>query len=275
MATGLKKHSHKILMFCLTAILCFGCSEENLKNLFNNDKTVEGLKAALTVGIENSVDKVRQPGGYLNDIIKINLPEGAQSTFAVINALQGNPVTNALLSSLNIQPNLENTLTVLINSAAEDAAPKSVDIFTKAIKNMTIEDGKTILFGTDHAATEYLERETYTQLQGAFEPSITASLNTVNIAGTTPVQAWQAVANINNSLSDLIDSNPLVSGALSLAKISLKPMEPNLSNYVTGKALDGLFIKVADEELKIRTDVDFRVTPLLREIFGQLDNNEE
>ena len=273
MADKFKRQSHKILTFCLTAILCFGCTEDLLNG--GEDRIVKALKEALTVGINNGVDMVSAPGGYLNDVIKINLPEGAQSTFAVIEALQGNMLTNALLTSLNIQPNLENTLTVLINSAAEDAAPKSASVFTSAITSMSIGDGKAILFGADNAATEYLERNTYTQLQNAFEPSITASLNTVDIAGTTPIQAWNTVANINNDLSNLINSNSVVYNALNLAGISLKPMETNLSNYVTGKALDGLFIKVADEEFKIRTDVEARISPLLREVFGQLDKNEE
>ncbi len=269
MTTKLKKHSHKILTFFLTVFFCFGCSED----LLNGDnQTVKALKQALNIGIEKAVTSVSQPGGYLNDAIKINLPEGAQSTFNIINALQSNPITSGLLSSLDIEPDLENTLTVLINSAAEDAAaPEAVNVFANAITNMDIADGKAILFGSDNAATEYLEKNTYTQLQSAFNPSITASLNTVKIAGATPVQVWEKVANVNNRLSDIINSSKLASSVLSTLKLSLSPMETNLSNYVTGKALDGLFTKVAGEELKIRTDASARITPLLEDVFGELD----
>ena len=168
MTTKQKKHSHRILTFCLTLFLCFGCTED----LFNGDnQTVKALKEALNIGFKKAVDSAGQPGGYLNSAIKINLPEGAQSTFAVINALQSNPITSSLLSSLKIEPNLENTLTTLVNSAAEDAAPKAIDVFSSAVTNMKISDGKSILLGADNAATQYLEDNTYTQLQSAFEPS--------------------------------------------------------------------------------------------------------
>ena len=255
------------LLISLLAISYTSCDEIPFPT---TDQTVAGLKEALNVGIKNAVVEVSQPGGYLNDVIKINLPEGAQSTFAVINALQSNPLTGALLSSLDIQPDLQNTLTVLINSAAEDAAPKSVDVFVSAIKNMTISDGKSILFGADDAATQYLKRSTYTQLQAAFEPTITKSLETVKIAGVTPVQAWEKVATLNNKLFTIVN-NPIASAALNSVGISLKPIEPNLSDYVTGKALDGLFVKVAVEEFKIRTEVSARTSDLLRRVFGQLD----
>ncbi len=147
-----------------------------------------------------------------------------------------------------------------------------MDIFAAAITNMSISNGKNILFGADNAATEYLEINTYTQLQGAFEPTITASLSTVSVAGTTPVEAWSKAASINNGLSDLINKSSIVSTALSSLGLSLKPMEASLSDYVTGKALDGLFVKVAEEELKIRTDVSARKSDLLREVFGELDS---
>ena len=238
------------------------------------DQTVAGLKEALNVGIKKTVVEVSKPGGYLlNDIIKINLPEDAQSIFTVINALrsQNNFAVNAALAALNIDVNLENTLTVLINGAAEDAAPKSVDVFVSAITGMTISDGKSILFGANDAATQYLKKSTYTQLQSAFEPTITSTLKTFKIAGTTPVQAWEKVATLNNQISNLINTVPGASTILNSVGVSLKPMETNLSDYVTGKALDGLFVKVAGEELKIRKDVSARTSDLLKKVFGELD----
>jgi len=252
----------------LAFLLFFSC---DIFSRLSDSEIVSGLKEALNVGIKNTVVEVSKPGGYLYDkIIKINLPEGAKSTFDVINALQKNPLTSVLLSALNIEANLENTLTVLINSAAEDAAPKSVNVFVNAITGMTISDGKSILFGDDDAATQYLKKSTYTQLQEAFNPTITNSLNTVKIAGTTPVQAWAKVATLNNQLFSIV-SNPLAAPVLEAAGISLKPIEPDLSDYVTGKALDGLFVKVAGEELKIRKDVSARTSDLLKKVFGQLD----
>ena len=257
------------LLISLLAVGYISCEEL----LPTTDQTVAGLKEALNLGIKNAVVEVSKPGGYLNDVIKINLPEGAQSTFAVINALRSknNLIIDMALDQLNIDVDLENTLTILINSAAEDAAPKSVNVFVSAITGMTISDGKSILFGENDAATQYLKTNTYTQLQTAFNPTITKSLETISIAGVTPVEAWDKVATLNNKLFNLINTVSVASSALNSLGISLKPMETNLSDYVTGKALDGLFVKVAGEESKIRTDVNARTSDLLRKVFGQLD----
>ena len=287
MATELKKHSRRILIFCITAILCFGCSEEDLKNILNSDKTVDGLKEALKVGVEKSVDILSARDGYLSDNdIKIRLPSEAQTTFNVIRTISGNPALDIILNSLDINVNFEETLITLFNRAAEDAAPKAVGIFTSTITNMTISDGKNILFGAKNAATQYLEDKTYINLQAAFEPSITASLSSdnVKVAGYTPVQAWDFFSEQNNLLASTIQEyantfpyslaiNALPDETKEMI-FSIKNVETDLSNYVTGKALDGLFVKVAEQEYKIRTNVEDRITPLLKEVFGQLDNHE-
>ncbi len=258
----------KIFLFVLlTAFGLVSCEEgEN----WNDLQTVAGLKQALEIGTSRAVDIVSQPGGYLDSDIHIDLPEDAQKTFQAVKAINdsNNFAAKLLLSVLNIDVNLEKTLTTLINSAAEDAAPQAVNVFVSTITSMTITDGTKILWGADNAATQYLQDHTYTQLQAAFKPSITSSLETVSVAGYTPNSAWSALVGINNYIADNAILSLLVS---QVTGIDFNAMEPNLANYVTGKALDGLFTKVAVQELDIRTNVAARTTTLLQNVFGKLD----
>jgi len=261
----------KAILFTILFSLSFVSCDDGF-DLFSNNRTVAALKEALIFGSENSVSTIRSVGYLNDDLIKIALPQEAQNAFKVINALEGNVLTKFLLDALNIEPNLESTLVELINGAATDAVPAAAGVFKNAITGMTISDGKNILFGADNAATQYLHDNTYTQLQDAFEPTITNSLNTVSIGNFTPNTAWARLSNINNSMSNIINNSTIASTLLNSQGISVAPLPESLSDYVTGKALDGLFTKVAGEELKIRTNPAARTTDLLKEIFGQLDN---
>ncbi len=261
-----KKITQKIAVTCTIAIFCLGCTETT------NDNTVAGLKEALTVGVNSAVTSLSIPGGYLNDqAVKILLPEEAQNVFKVYNAINSYPFAGYLLSQVGMPANFETTLVTLINTAAEDAAPQATNIFVGAITGITIMDGQSILFGADNAATTYLHDKTYGRLQTTFEPSITASLNTVTVGSYTPVSAWEKLAGINNSLVNIVNGNALAQTALLFAGVQINTMETNLSNYVTGKALNGLFTKIADQEFKIRTDINARTSDLLRDVFGRLD----
>jgi hypothetical protein len=132
-----------------------------------------------------------------------------------------------------------------MNRAAEDAAEGAKDIFVAAIKGMTLTDAMSILKGEDDAATKYLNKATNTELTQKFEPVIKTSLDKV---GAT--KHWQTVFGTYNKI-------PFVS-----------KVNPDLEKYVTEKALMGLFIQVAKEELKIRQDPSARATDLLKKVFG-------
>ncbi len=132
-----------------------------------------------------------------------------------------------------------------MNRAAEDAAEGAKDIFVKAIKAMTIQDAMNILKGEDDAATKYLSKSTRTELTNKFKPVIKVSLDKV---GAT--KHWNTVFSTYNKI-------PMVT-----------KVNPNLEEYVTNKALDGLFIQIAKEELNIRKDPAARVTDLLKKVFG-------
>jgi len=132
-----------------------------------------------------------------------------------------------------------------MNRAAEDAANGAKDIFLTAIKELTLKDVMNILRGENNAATKYLEQHTRNQLIDKFKPVIKVSLDKV---GAT--KHWNTVFTTYNKL-------PFV-----------KPVNPDLEDYVTQKAIDGLFVQIAKEEYEIRKNPVARVTDLLRKVFG-------
>lgn len=244
-----------------------------------------GLKAALKVGIETAASNLGQKDGFLADAaVRIGLPEEAITVFNAVQSLSQNATFNSLLNATGANIPTSDTVITLLNRAAEDAAPKSVDIFANAITGMSMGDAKNILFGADDAATAYLKDNTFTQLQSAFMPSITNSLGAVKIANTTPNGAWETFASYNNKLVELMDSSAVKTG-LELARMTgvlsdeyfekiraIKPVNTDLSDYITGKALTGLFQKVSEKEYDIRHNASARVSDVLQSVFGQLDN---
>lgn len=191
-----------------------------------------GLKEALNKGIEKGVTQLSKPDGYFKDPqIKIPLPQEAQNVEAKLRQMgQGQKVDDAIES---------------INRAAEDAAIAAKDIFVDAIKGMDVKDAMSLLKGNDDAATRFLESSTRAQLVEKFKPIIHASLEKV---GAT--KHWNTVFTTYNKI-------PLVT-----------KVNPDLDEYATNKAIDGLFIQVAKEELEIRKNPGARVSDLLKKVFG-------
>lgn len=204
-----------------------------------------GLKEALDVGIGNGVSELIKTDGYFaNQAIKILLPD------EVANA------TNLITTHVSGSDVILTEVVKLMNRAAEDAANDAAPIFKNAITGMTFTDARTILFGADTAATNYLKVNTYTELQNLYAPKITASLDKVGLPAV-----WAKITTPYNDIA-----NTLV-GQIA----GLKVLPTDLGTYVTGKALDGLFFKVQEEEGKIRKNVASRVTDLLQKVFGLLD----
>lgn len=277
----MRKTFKYIFALLISAVTFTSCDEDSINQLFGEGDTVEALKQALSIGAEAASNELGKEDGYLQDsIVRIAMPSEANAVFDVVNALQKNEAGRTILKALDIDKNLESTMTTLINRAAEDAAPKAVNIFSSAIKNMTMTDGKNILFGANNAATTYLHDNTYTGLVRAFNPTITESLGNVKFGGYDANSAWEAVSGIYNKITDYkaTSAGNIALGVLKVAdsgtynKInSIQAVNANLADYVTGKALDGLFTKVAVKELDIRTNAAARTTDLLQKVFGQLD----
>lgn len=205
-------------------------SNKGFGNLSNAD-IASGLKEALTVGAKNASNKLSITDGFFkNAVIKILMPQEAQQVEKTLRSIgMGSVVDKAILS---------------MNRAAEDAAKQAAPIFINAITSITIQDGLNILKGGNNAATNYLKGRTTAALTAAFAPVIQKSLNKVGAP-----DMWKAVFSTYN-------------------KVSAKKVNPDLSGYVTERALNGLFVTIADEEAKIRTNPAAQVTSLLQRVFG-------
>ncbi len=201
-------------------------------NALSEEEVGRGLKEALNQGVKKGVEQLNKKDGYFKDVqIKIPMPEEAKKVEEKLRSLgQGEKVDEAIES---------------MNRAAEDAADGAKDIFVAAIKGMTLTDAMSILKGEDDAATKYLNKATRAELTKKFQPVIKVSLDKV---GAT--KHWTTVFGTYNKI-------PFVD-----------KINPNLEEYVTDKALNGLFIQVAKEELLIRKDPMARVTDLLKKVFG-------
>ncbi len=195
-----------------------------------------GLKEALNIGISKGSDRLSKEDGYFKSAYKILLPPDARK---VTDKLQGIPGFSQL----------EETVLEKINRGAEDAAKKAKPIFVNAIKQMTFNDALNILMGDKNAATEYLHRTTYNQLYQEFNPVIITSLDKFNAR-----DYWSDAVNTYNKI-------PFVDKA-----------DPDLGDYVTKQALEGLFGMVAKEELNIRENLSARTSDLLKRVFAKQDN---
>jgi ribosomal protein L22 len=199
-----------------------------------DDGTIaSGLKDALSVGTKNAVSVVSKLNGYFgNEAIKILLPDNVQKVAA-------------LAGKFGFQKQVDDFI-LSMNRAAEKAAPKAAAHFAAAIKEMTIEDARKILSGSDTSATEYFKSKTSSKLYDEFKPSISESMNQVG------------VAHAYNAMMGKVPAVPFA-----------KPESVDLDHYVTTKALDGLFYTVGQEEKKIRTNPVARTTDLLKKVFGR------
>lgn len=246
----------QVLIVALLVIFVISCDNtDEIIDLIQNQtlteaEVAEGLKSALTVGTDTAVSIVTAVNGfYMDELIKIYLPPEAQ--IIVENA------NNPILAAIGI-PELIDEMVLKMNRAAEDAATEATPIFVEAITTMTILDAFEILNGSDTSATHYLREKTYTNLQTAFQPKIAISLEKPLVGGISASETWSSLSGLYNDVANSI------AGQLA----GLTPVNAELDEYVTRKALDGLFIKVGDEEKSIRTDPIARVNDILKKVFG-------
>ena len=196
-------------------------------------KVGAALKQALQVGTENAVRLTGKTDGYFtNKAIKILMPERLRTVERGLRTAGYGPEVDKLVLSMN--------------RAAERAAPTAKKFFWDAIGEMTIDDAQRILNGTPTAATDYFKGKTSPSLRIAFRPIVEKAMNEV---GT--VRQY-------NELLGQAKAIPF-----------LKTEDYELDRYVVGKALDGLYYVVGEEERKIRSDPSARVTDLLKDVFGK------
>lgn len=199
----------------------------------SNSDIVAGLKQALEIGSNNAGNQLSVLNGYFgNQLIKIIMPPEARQVESTLRSIgMGKEVDKAIMA---------------MNRAAEDAAKKAAPIFVNAIKSMSIQDGLSVLKGGNGAATNFLKGRTNTELANAFRPVIENSLRKVDAT-----KYWSQLFTVYNRLPT-----------------TRNKINPDLTGYVTERALNGLFITVEQEENKIRQNPAARVTDLLRKVFG-------
>ena len=233
---------------CLTILSCETLQQvagevllpsEGTKTGLTNIEVISGLKEALSIAINNSSSLASKLDGFnANSLIKLPFPQDA------IN------VKN-FLSDKGLFQNQIATFETTLNRAAEDASAKAAPIFLDAIKNMSITDGFAILKGGEGAATNFLKTKTTAKLIEAFSPVTKNSIEKVELT-----KFWNPIVTKYNAM-DFIHGKGKVNA--------------DLDQYVTDKAVDGLFTMMALEENKIRTDTVARVSDVLKKVFGSLD----
>lgn len=234
----------------LTALLAAGCSSTQITQTMKgvadqmagggtpaltNEDVIAGLKEALVKGAEHSVEVASVTDGFWkSERLRIPFPEEAIKVKNTLNDIGlGSQVEKFELT---------------MNRAAETAAKEAVPVFVNAIKDMTVADGFAILRGGDHAATDFLKDKTTAELTNKFRPIVEKATQQVALTSY-----WTPLTNAYNTAT-------LLTGG--------QVVDPDLDAYVTQKAIDGLFVLVADEEQKIRKDPLARTTNLLRRVFA-------
>ncbi|MFV8362615.1 DUF4197 domain-containing protein [Flavobacterium sp. ZT3P35] len=232
----------KKIIIVLVAVSLSSCAEmQQVMNQFPQTQGIGGLdiagglKEALNNGISKQVSKLTATDGFFrNEAVKILLPEELRKVDAGLRRIG--------LSSL-----ADEGLKVL-NRAAEDAVKEATPIFVDAVRNMTFNDARTILMGNQSSATTYLQNSTTTALYGKFNPVIKNSFTKVGAD-----KVWSNIITKYNSI-------PLVN-----------KVNPDLTDYVTNQALNGVFKMVAVEEKNIRTNLSARTSVLLQKVFAIQD----
>ena len=233
----------KKIVLSLIVLGVFGCAEMQQvldqlpqgTGILSQAEIGNGLKEALNNGITKQVSKLTATDGFFkNEAVKILLPEELQTVDKKLRQIGMSKLADEGLK--------------LMNRAAEDAVKEATPIFVDAVVNMSFSDATTILMGNESAATQYLENSTSTALYGKFNPVIKSSFEKV---GADVV--WKNIITKYNTI-------PLV-----------KKINPDLTDYVTDKAMEGVFKMIAVEEKDIRNNLASRTSDLLKRVFALQD----
>lgn len=236
----------KIILVFLGCATLTGCAEmqqvaNQLPGILNQTGATGsldisgGLKEALNKGISDQVSKLTATNGfYGNSLVKILLPEELQKVDSGLRKIGLSSLADEGIKAMN--------------RTAEDAVKTATPIFVDAVKNMSFTDAKNILMGADNSATTYLQSSTSTALYSQFNPVIKNSFSKVGAD-----KIWTNIITKYNAI-------PLV-----------KKVNPDLTDYVTTQAMNGVFKMISVEEKNIRTNIASRTTTLLQQVFAMQD----
>jgi hypothetical protein len=210
-----------------------GESGDKVTTSLSEETVVRGLKEALNQGIDKSVRQLGRPGGFLSDAtVKIPMPDKLQKVEKGLRKVGQDKVADKFIYTMN--------------DAAEKAVPGTVDILVQAVKDMTLKDAVNILQGPPDAATQYFKQNSSGKLRTLIKPIVQ---NTTSSVGVT--DAYKKMISKAGFLARYLDKDSL-----------------DVDQYITDKAIDGLFVKIALEEKHIREDPVARTTDILKEVFG-------
>ena len=198
-----------------------------------NDEMVAGLKQALDKGTQFAVNKLGQPGGFLdNKKVRIPMPDSLSWVESSLRTVGQDEMADEFIDTMN--------------TAAEQAVPEAADIFGQAIKEMSVQDAQGILSGPDNAATEYFRSNTEAELTQRMRPI---------------VETATASTGVTSAYKDMLGAAGGFAGMMPATAT-------DIDGYITSKTLDGLFLMIAREERKIRKNPMARSTELLQKVFS-------
>ena len=208
-----------------------------LSTVLSQDEITGGLKEALSNGVQHAVGLLGKEDGFLKDAaVKIPMPENLRKVERTLRMLRQDQLADEFVTTLN--------------RAAEQAVPEAAAVLGDAVTKMTLTDAQAILTSTNNAATAYFRRTSETNLYERFLPI---------------VQKTTADAGVTGAYKKMVDKASF--GGFSAGSL-LGQDTANLDSYVTHKALDGLFLKIGQEEQQIRANPVARTTDLLQKVFG-------
>lgn len=218
---------------------------------FSNDEAVKALKAALNEGAKvASAQLSKEDAYYKNPLYYIDMPKDAEKLVATVSKLP------------NGKKNVENVV-LRLNRTAEACAAEIIPVFAEAITDMTVGDGVAIVTGKDNAATEYLKKKTYDQLVSLYKPKIAAALDQKLVGSMSANEAWEKLTATYNKAGGTANKVSSIFG-----KEAIKEVDIDLAEYATEKALDAVFLKIADEEAEIRDKPLEYSSDMIRKVFG-------
>lgn len=226
---------------------------QTVASSLSNSIVSDGLKEALRIGVDYGVKELSKKDGYLNNSdVKIPLPENLVKVESLVRKVGGDKVADDLILSMN--------------NAATQAAPKTASIFIDAVDGMSMDDAQKILAGGDEAATEYFEKHTSTSLSEMIKPIVQESMKENDVA-----KYYDTFNDFyKNNLKSSIEGSSVMSMAKSFGADEYLPSESDekLDDFVTKKAITGLFTMIASKESEIRKDPIAQTTNLLKDVFG-------
>jgi hypothetical protein len=259
----------KVLIIGSILSLFSGCQYEATANKFlqnflkdapiSKEEMAEALKEALRFGIQDGVGELGKIDGFFGDEdVKISVPEESKEMLALIIKYKGRKdIDNFVLA---------------MNRAAEDAVPKTANIFISTLNGISIEDAERVLMGRENEATALFRERTRERLIGVIAPIVEESMNNTDVA-----LHYKTVVTVYNKIDNYITSDKTLNTLLNIAMSVTEKEKPTIMSYdevieyVIGKTIDGLYLKIEEKERHIRKDVSERTTKLLQRVFKLQD----